>query len=119
MRSLTDLLAHRRRPEPALDVGLPAERTAMAWQRTALGLAGFSALLVHLADRDTLLAVPGFVGLVVALAVLVTGERRYTWTVRRVEAHDSPVAPHLAVLLTGAVVGLSISALVVVLALGI
>ena len=119
MRWLTHHLSHRRRPEPALDIGLPAERTAMAWQRTALGLAGFSALLVHLADRDTLLAVPGFLGLVFAVAVLVTAERRYTWTVRRVEAHESPVAPHLAALLTGAVVVLSVSALAVVLTLGI
>jgi hypothetical protein len=91
----------------------------MAWQRTALGVAGFSALLVHLADRNMLLAAPGFLGLAVALAVLLTGERRYTWTVRRVEAHESPVAPHLAALLTGAVVALALSALVVVLALGI
>lgn len=119
MRSLVAFLSHRPRPEPALEVGLPAERTAMAWQRTGLGLAGFSALLVHVADRDLLLAVPGLLGLVVALVVLVTGERRYAWTVRRIEADESPVAPHLAIALTVGVVVLAVSALVVVVALGI
>lgn len=119
MRSLTALLSHRRRPEPPLDIGLPAERTAMAWQRTGLGLAGFSALLVHLADRRPVLAAPGVLGLAVALWVLLVGERRYSWTVRRIEAEASPVAPHLAVLLTAAVVLLSASALVLVVMLGI
>lgn len=57
MRTLLEVLT-RRRPEPALDVGLPAERTAMAWQRTGLALAGFSALLVHFADRDLLAPEP-------------------------------------------------------------
>lgn len=57
MRTLLEVLT-RRRPEPALDVGLPAERTAMAWQRTGLALAGFSALLVHFADRDPLAPEP-------------------------------------------------------------
>ena len=119
MPSLIDRLTHRHGPEPAPDVGLPAERTAMAWQRTALGLAGFSALLVHLAGGGLLLAVPGVLGLVIALFVLVVGERRYSWTVRRVAAKESPLAPHLVGWLTTGVVFLSVSALVVVLTLGI
>lgn len=86
----------------------------MAWQRTGLALAGFSALLVHLAERDRLAAVPGLVGLVLALALLVLGERRYAWTVRRVEAGDACMAPGLVRLLTAGIVGLSATSLVLV-----
>ena len=114
MTWLHRLLPHRRRPEPSLDIGLPAERTAMAWQRTALALAGFSALLVHLADRSLLLALPGAAGLVLALVLLVFAERRYAWTVRRVEAGESAMAAgHVRLLGTGVAV-LSALALVLV-----
>jgi uncharacterized membrane protein YidH (DUF202 family) len=111
---LRTLYPHRRRPEPALDIGLPAERTAMAWQRTALALAGFSALLVHLAERKVLVAVPGLVGLALALALLVVGERRYGWTVRRVEAGETCMSPTLVRLLTVGVVALSAASLALV-----
>ena len=110
MRSLLEVLT-RRRPEPALDVGLPAERTAMAWQRTGLALAGFSALLVHLADRDLLVATPGLVG---ALALLLVGERRYSRAVRRIEAGEPCGAHRLVVALTSGVVVLSLASLVAV-----
>jgi hypothetical protein len=86
----------------------------MAWQRTGLALAAFSALLVHLADRDVLAAVPGLVGLVLALALLVLGERRYGWTVRRVGADEACMAPGLVRLLTAGVVALSAATLVLV-----
>jgi uncharacterized membrane protein YidH (DUF202 family) len=118
MGRLSALLTSRRRPEPALDVGLPAERTAMAWQRTGLALAGFSALLVHLAERDLLLSLPGFAGFVAALVLLVGGERRYSWTVRRVEAGESCLAQRMVASLTVAVVLLAAAALVGVVALG-
>ena len=111
MRSLLALFAHRSRPEPALDVGLAAERTAMAWQRTALALAGFSALVVHLADRDLLVAAPGLAGLGLALVLLVVGERRYGWTVRRVEAGSTPLAQRLVRVLTVGVAVLSLASL--------
>lgn len=119
MRSPRMLLAGRRRPEPSLDVGLPAERTAMAWQRTALSVAGVSALVVHLADRDLVAAVPGVLGLLAALALLVVGERRYTWAVRRVEVGESPLDHRLNVVLTAGVVTLAAVALVLVVTLGI
>lgn len=117
MRSLLEVLT-RRRPEPALDVGLPAERTAMAWQRTGLALAGFSALLVHFADRDLLVATPGLVGLVGALALLLVGERRYSRAVRRIEAGEPCGAHRLVVALTGGVVALSLASLVAVVSTG-
>jgi putative membrane protein len=112
--TLVRLLGHRRRPEPPLDVGLAAERTAMAWQRTALALAAFSALLVHLADSDLMLAAPGLGGLALALALLVMGERRYATAVRRVEQGGSPLAQGLARLVTGGLIVLSIVSLVFV-----
>ncbi len=119
MGRLSALLISRRRPEPALDVGLPAERTAMAWQRTGLALAGFSALLVHVSERDVLLALPGFAGFVVALVLLVAGERRYTWTVRRIGADESCTAQRMVAALAVAVVVLSVAALGVVVALAV
>ncbi len=57
--------------------GLQSERTAMAWQRTALGLGGVSALLLHRAGGDLVASVPGAAGLLAALAVLVLAETRY------------------------------------------
>ena len=119
MTRLPALLSSRRRPEPSLDVGLPAERTAMAWQRTGLALAGFSALLVHLADRDLVLALPGFAAFAVALVLLIGGERRYTWTVRRIEAGRPCTAQRMVRGLTVAVVVLSAAALAVVVVHGL
>lgn len=110
---LLDLFPHRPRPEPAIDVGLAAERTAMAWQRTALALAAFSALLVHLAERELILALPGVGGLVLALVLLVLGERRYAWTVRRIEGGESCAAQRLVVSMTVGVGVLSVTSLLV------
>ena len=114
---MRNLFASRRRTEPALDVGLPAERTAMAWQRTGIALAGFSALVVHQADRNILAAAPGVVGLLVALWVIVLAERRYTWTVRRVEAGESLLDRRLNLVLTAGILLLSFSSLGLVIAL--
>lgn len=113
------LFAHRRRPEPAVDIGLPAERTAMAWQRTSLALAGFSALVVHLAERNIIAAVPGVVGLLVALWILGFSERRYAWTVRRVESGESPLDHRLNRVVTLGILLLCVSALVLVVAIQI
>lgn len=118
MRLLSLLFHPLRREEPSLDVGLAGERTAMAWQRTGLALAGFSALLVHLADRDLLLATPGFVGLAAALTILVAGERRYSSTVDRAERGESVLAYRMVVALMLGVVVLAAAALAVVVAVG-
>lgn len=101
----------RRRPDPAIDTGLQSERTAMAWQRTALGLGGMSALLLHQAHGSRLAAVPGVAGMLVALGFLVVAERRYEHTVRRVSAGDAPAGPVLVRMVAVATVALALSAL--------
>ncbi|MFA6575511.1 MAG: DUF202 domain-containing protein [Nocardioides sp.] len=76
-----------------MDPGLQAERTAMAWQRTALGIGGVSALLLHYADRAILPSLPGVAGLLGALGLLVVVEARYVHNRRHGEAGNSPMGP--------------------------
>ncbi len=80
----------------------------MAWQRTGLALAVFSAALVHLADEDLVLALPGVMGLALALVLLVVGERRYAWVVDRVGGGESGLAPRLILLLAAGMVLMSV-----------
>ncbi|ANS26319.1 MULTISPECIES: DUF202 domain-containing protein [Rhodococcus] len=109
------LLPHRRRKEPAVDVGLQAERTAMAWQRTALGVGGVSALLLHLAAGNLPAAVPGLAGLSAALLLLVLSEQRYVRIVNKVGAGEPPPAPGLVRLIAAGAVVLAVSALALLL----
>ncbi len=96
------------------DSGLQPERTAMAWQRTALGLGGVSALLVHDAESRIALAVPGVVGLAGALALLLLVEQRYEHTIRRVTSGDAPMGPRLVRCTAYGTVLLAVAAVVVV-----
>lgn len=100
------------------DAGLQAERTSMAWQRTALGVGGVSALLLHDAKDKPLTALPGALGLGVALALLVITELRYEHTVRKVAAGQSPVSPRLMLLLAASVSTLAASAIALILVAG-
>lgn len=111
---LRALLAQRGRPDPPLDVGLAAERTAMAWQRTGLALAAVSTLLVRVGDRRLELTVPGLLGLLLGLALVVMGERRYTWIVGRVGAGTSPLGQRAVRLLALGMAVLSAAALLFV-----
>lgn len=86
----------------------------MAWQRTGLAVAAFSALLVRVADRDLVLTVPGLLGLVLALGLVVVGERRYSNIVERVQAERTPLADRLASVLALGVFVLSAASLVFV-----
>ncbi len=90
----------------------------MAWQRTALGVAGVSALLLHDAGDVPLTAIPGVVGLSVALSFLVITELRYERTVRMVAAGESPVSASLMRLLSASVAALAVSAIALVLVSG-
>ncbi len=60
-----------------IENGRQSERTTMAWQRTALGVGGVSALLIHDAGGSLVASAPGAVGLVAALAVLVHADNHH------------------------------------------
>ena len=76
-----------------MDPGLQAERTAMAWQRTALGIGGVSALLLHYAAGAILPSLPGALGLLTALGLLLVVEARYVQNSRHGDAGNSPMGP--------------------------
>ena len=97
------------------DTGLPAERTAMAWQRTALGIGGVSALVVHHAGGRPLLVAPGAAGLLGALLLLLVVEERYHRTLHKVSSGDSPMGPTLVRWTAVGTVLLALAAVVVVL----
>lgn len=97
-------------------MGLQTERTSIAWQRTALTLTAFSALVLHAANSQRLGQAPGAVGIVIALWLLLAAERRYRVSARRVREGVSPVAPRMILALTVAVVALAVSAFGVLLA---
>lgn len=61
----------------SIENGRQSERTTMAWQRTALGLGGVSALLLHDAAGDLTASAPGAAGLVAALVVLVHADTHH------------------------------------------
>lgn len=77
----------------SLDPGLQAERTAISWQRTALSAGAFAALLLHSGGTGLGTRVPGAIGLVVSLLLLVVAERRYVDTVINVNAETTPASP--------------------------
>ncbi|HEU4512472.1 MAG TPA: DUF202 domain-containing protein [Nocardioidaceae bacterium] len=95
-------------------MGLAAERTAMAWQRTGLAVAAFSTLLVRVADRDLALTAPGLLGMVLGLVLIVVGERRYSKIVERVQTDRTPLAHGLAGVLALGIAGLSAASLIFV-----
>ncbi len=90
----------------------------MAWQRTALGLGGVSALLLHQTGGRLLPALPGLLGLAMATALLVLGERRYERTVAQIASHQHPADARLPLLLAGTVSLLAVTAIWLILARG-
>jgi uncharacterized membrane protein YidH (DUF202 family) len=95
--------------------GLQAERTAMAWQRTALGLGGVSALLLHHAGGKVAPSIPGVAGLLAALGMLLLVEARYLRRDRG-ELETSPMGTGPVRAVAAVTVLLSVAAVVVVLA---
>ena len=75
----------------------------MAWQRTALGVAGVSALLLHQTGGRLVATLPGLLGLGLATMLLVLGELRYEGTTGAIGAGADPVDPRLPLLLAGTV----------------
>ena len=96
------------------DAGLQSERTAMAWQRTALTMAGVSALTLRHAEGDVLRSLPGLVGLVGAVGLLLVVDGRYLRMLRHVEQGSEPLGPHLVRALSLGSVLLACGALLVV-----
>jgi len=85
----------------------------MAWQRTALGIGGVSALLLHDADGATLPSPPGVAGLPGALGLFVVVEARYVHNSRHGEAGNSPMVPAMVRAVAGGVVLLAVATLLV------
>ena len=74
-----------------LDRGLQAERTRLAWSRTALSFSAVGALLLHngVTTGDRLRWVPGIIGLSCAAATYLLGVIRYHATNRKVAREQS------------------------------
>ncbi len=100
------------------DAGLQAERTAMAWERTALGVGGVSAMLLHGATGSFWTALPGMVGLTASMALLVFAQLRYERTVQRVKDGLTPAAPAVVLALALTVLGLAVMSLALIIVEG-
>jgi putative membrane protein len=96
------------------DTGLQSERTVMAWQRTALGLGGVSALLLHHANGRLAGSLAGAAGLIVALGMLVLVEVRHERLGE--DDEDAPMGAPAVRGLAAVTVALSLAAVAVVLA---
>lgn len=69
-----------------LDPGVQAERTRLAWSRTALSFGAVGALMLHngMSSSNRLYELPGLVGLCAAATTYLIGVRRYHTTIRKV-----------------------------------
>lgn len=80
---------------PLLDAGAQAERTALAWQRTALALLGVGAVLLHLGGDGAgrLSQAVGLLDLVAGTVIgAVVAPLRYQRALARVAGSRSPLA---------------------------
>ena len=97
-----------------MDPGLQAERTAMAWQRTALGIGGVSALLLHHAHGAILPSLHGVAGLLGALGLILVVEARYVHNSRHGEEGNSPMGPGMVRAVASGVVTLAVATLLAI-----
>ncbi len=100
------------------DAGLQPERTTMAWQRTALGFGGVSALLLHHARGDIGLSVVGGTGLLAALTLLLVVEARAVRSRSEVGSENAPMGRTVVRAVSLGTVLLALAAVVVVLGAG-
>ena len=103
---------HRRRREAPLDPRLQSERTAMAWQRTALGIGGIGLMLLHSGVPVT--AVLGGGAILMAVGLLFFSERRYEHTLVRVQSGEPPSSPALMRTMAITVMALAVGAILLV-----
>lgn len=90
--------------EPDVRFSLANERTFLAWERTALGMLGGGAAVLHLLDRGVMVWVLGGLLLAGGAGSAVLGWWRYRAADRAIAAGE-PVPPLvLAPVLAGAVV---------------
>lgn len=89
-------------PEEVFDRGLQQERTALAWDRTALSLVAAAVLYVRLVGPPLLRAsqVPGLLALALGAHMLVVGSRRYA-DLHTLLRHRGSVAHHRNLRLVG------------------
>lgn len=75
-------------PQRVHDVGLQAERTRLAWARTALALAVVGTLELHVGRTDLALVnrIPGVLTLLTAAGCWAYGGRRYRRVIRTLGA---------------------------------
>lgn len=82
-------------PDRVHDSGLQLERTALAWDRTALTFLANGLLIVRLGGEATWLRGVGFVVVGLAGVPLVLGRRRYIVQDRKLRAGSDPAQPIL------------------------
>lgn len=85
----------------------------MAWQRTALGVGGVSALLLRHAGGNLYGTTIAVLGLVLAVVLLVVVEGRYVRTWHGSAPEDSSMGAGVARLLTWGTVALAVGSLAV------
>ncbi|GAB91737.1 DUF202 domain-containing protein [Gordonia rhizosphera] len=79
-----------------IDVGAQAERTAMAWQRTGIGVMAVGALVVRWSVTEHFSVWPGIVLAVLGgFATLVLVPRRYRRVLMTVRAGHTPLSRYL------------------------
>jgi len=96
-----------------MDVGAQAERTALAWQRTGIGMMAVGALLVRWDAIEHLPVWPGIVLTSLAgLAALLLVPRRYGRVLRTVRAGQTPLSgwlvPATTVFITLVILGVAV-----------
>lgn len=114
-------MSDRQRPDQVFDPGLQQERTALAWERTAIAsmvagvlLARYSAQELHVA-----VAAVGILQVVIGAMLLIWTGAHYDELHGPLRAGDSPVHPVAARIVGIATVCLSGSALIVAIAIAL
>ena len=97
--------------------GVPEERTALAWQRSGLGMLGVAALVGHSAVRQGETALIVLAGFAAVLGLVVLGglaPLRYRQVRRRLAAGEDTAAPRMAAAVSIAVGLVGVAAVVAI-----